>query len=59
MTNVVVFNNSNIKGLAGKTATKAQGLEWNRQCLPEDLAVDRQPPVSSVAARDALSARWA
>jgi hypothetical protein len=28
-TNVVVFNNSNIKGLAGKTATKAQRLEWN------------------------------
>lgn len=28
-TNVVVFNNSNIKGLAGKTATKAQALEWN------------------------------
>jgi len=28
-TNVVVFNNSNIKGLAGKTATKAQRLDWN------------------------------
>lgn len=28
-TNVVVFNNSNIKGLAGRTATKAQTLEWN------------------------------
>lgn len=26
---VVVFNNSNIKGLAGSTATKAQGLGWN------------------------------
>ena len=28
-TNVVVFNNSNIKGLAGRTATKAQTLQWN------------------------------
>jgi hypothetical protein len=28
-TNVVVFNNSNIKGLAGKTATKLQTLTWN------------------------------
>ena len=28
-TNVVVFNNSNVKGLAGRTATKAQTLEWN------------------------------
>jgi hypothetical protein len=28
-TNVVVFNNSNIKGLAGRTATKAQRLDWN------------------------------
>ena len=28
-TNVVVFNNSNIKGLAGKTATKASTLQWN------------------------------
>lgn len=26
--NVVVFNNSNIKGLAGKTATRAQGAGW-------------------------------
>lgn len=29
MTYVVVFNNSNIKGLAGKTATRAQGAGWN------------------------------
>jgi len=28
-TNVVVFNNSNVKGLAGRTATKAQTLDWN------------------------------
>ena len=28
-TNVVVFNNSNVKGLAGRTATKAQTLTWN------------------------------
>lgn len=28
-TYVVVFNNSNIKGLAGKTATRAQGAGWN------------------------------
>lgn len=28
-TNVVIFNNSNVKGLAGKTATKATGLTWN------------------------------
>jgi len=27
--NVVVFNNSNIKGLAGRTATRAQGAGWN------------------------------
>lgn len=26
---VVVFNNSNIKGLAGKTASRAQGAGWN------------------------------
>ncbi|MGO4255549.1 LytR C-terminal domain-containing protein [Marmoricola sp. RAF53] len=26
---VVVFNNSNVKGLAGKTATRAQGAGWN------------------------------
>ncbi|WP_183407206.1 LytR C-terminal domain-containing protein [Nocardioides marmorisolisilvae] len=28
-TNVVIFNNSNVKGLAGRTATKAQTLTWN------------------------------
>ncbi|MFL6159310.1 MAG: LytR C-terminal domain-containing protein [Marmoricola sp.] len=28
-TNVVIFNNSNVKGLAGRAATKAQTLEWN------------------------------
>ncbi|MCW2784373.1 MAG: hypothetical protein JWP74_890 [Marmoricola sp.] len=28
-TNVVVFNNSNVKGLAGKTATRAQSDGWN------------------------------
>jgi hypothetical protein len=27
--NVVVFNNSNIKGLAGRTATKVQHFGWN------------------------------
>jgi hypothetical protein len=26
---VVVFNNSNVKGLAGQTATRAQGVGWN------------------------------
>jgi hypothetical protein len=26
---VVVFNNSNVKGLAGKTATRAQRVGWN------------------------------
>ncbi len=26
---VVVFNNSNVKGLAGKTASRAQGAGWN------------------------------
>ena len=26
---VVVFNNSNVKGLAGSTATRAQGKGWN------------------------------
>lgn len=26
---VVVFNNSNVKGLAGRTATRAQGAGWN------------------------------
>jgi len=28
-TTVVIFNNSNVKGLAGRTATKAQTLTWN------------------------------
>ncbi len=28
-TYVVVFNNSNVKGLAGKTASRAQGSGWN------------------------------
>ena len=28
-TNIVIFNNSNVKGLAGRTATKAQTLTWN------------------------------
>ncbi|MFL6022234.1 MAG: LytR C-terminal domain-containing protein [Marmoricola sp.] len=28
-TNVVIFNNSNVKGLAGRTASKATTLTWN------------------------------
>jgi hypothetical protein len=28
-TNVVVFNNTNVKGLAGKTATRAEKAGWN------------------------------
>ncbi|RNL66139.1 LytR family transcriptional regulator [Nocardioides marmoriginsengisoli] len=28
-TNVVIFNNTNVKGLAGKTATRASKVGWN------------------------------